>query len=114
MANSVLITPYFEKKYKRFAKKFTSLDDELLALESDLKANPKLGESLGANMYKIRLASKDKGKWKSGGFRVITYLVQELQNSCAIYLITIFDKSEESTITKTTLQQLVKTIFETK
>ena len=86
MANSVLITPYFEKKYKRFAKKFTSLDDELLALESDLKANPKLGESLGANIYKIRLASKDKGRGKSGGFRVITYLVQELQNSCAIYL----------------------------
>jgi mRNA-degrading endonuclease RelE of RelBE toxin-antitoxin system len=74
MANRVTTTPYFETKYKKFAKKFPSLGDELIELEKELEENPKIGDSLGANIYKVRLASKDKGKGKSGGFRIITYL----------------------------------------
>jgi hypothetical protein len=104
-------TPYFEGKYKRLSKKFPSLSSELEGLEADLMRNSKIGESLGANLYKIRLASKDKGKGKSGGFRVITYLVQENKDSLEIFLITIFDKTEESSISATTLKKLVKTIF---
>ena len=112
MRNKVTPTPYFERKYKRFSKKFPSLSSELEDLEQELLSNPKLGEPLGANLYKIRLASQDKGKGKSGGFRVITYLVQELKDSYEIFLITIIDKSEESTISKAALLLLVKKIFE--
>ncbi len=111
MANSVIPTPFFESKYKRLAKKFPSLGIELVNLEKDLINNPKLGESLGADLYKIRLPAKDKGKGKSGGFRVITYLVKEFQNSHEIYLITIFDKSEEVSISKSLLLKIVKSIF---
>ena len=85
MANRVTPTPYFENKYKRFSKKFLSLDSELEELETELKENPELGEPLGANLYKVRLASKDKGKGKSGGFRVITYLIQENKSSYDIF-----------------------------
>ena len=111
MANFVIPTPYFESKVKRLARKFPSLGSELVNLEKELTDNPKLGEPMGSNIYKIRVAAKDKNKGKSGGFRVITYLVQELQNSYEIYLITIFDKSEEASIPKTVLQKLVKSIF---
>ena len=111
MANFVIPTPFFESKYKRLARKFPSLGIELVNLEKDLINNPKLGESLGSNLYKIRLSAKDKGKGKSGGFRVITYLVQEFQNSFEIYLITIFDKSEEASISKSLLIKIVKSIF---
>ena len=104
-------TPYFEGKYKRLSKKFLSLSGELEGLEADLMKNSKMGESLGADLYKIRLASKDKGKGKSGGFWVITYLVQENKDSLEIFLITIYDKTEESSISATTLKKLVKTIF---
>src|ERR1035437_8336584 len=101
MGNKITPTPYFENKYKRFSillKRDPSLSDELEELEKELLENPKLGEPLGADLYKIRLASKDKGKGKSGGFRVITYLVQENKDSLEIFLITIFDKTEESSI----------------
>lgn len=111
MANKVIPTPYFETKYKRFSKKFPSLDNELQELENELINNPEVGESLGSNLYKIRLASKDKGRGKSGGFRVITYLVQELENSTEIFLITIYDKSEESSISTLILKKLIKSIF---
>ncbi len=111
MATKIIPTPIFESKYKRLSKKFPSLGRELEELENNLLENPELGEPLGANLYKIRLASKDKGKGKSGGFRVITYLLQENSNSNEIFLITIYDKSEDSTITKSNLQRLVKAIF---
>jgi len=54
---------------------------------------------------------KDKGKGKSGGFRIITYVVKVFQQSFEIYLITIFDKSEEESIPKPVLLKLVKSIF---
>jgi hypothetical protein len=49
-----------------------------------LICNPKLGQSLGSNLYKIRLSASDKGKGKSGGFRLITYLIQEHQRQNVI------------------------------
>jgi len=73
--------------------------------------NAELGEPLGANLYKIRLASSDKGKGKSGGFRIITYLVREKENICEIFLIIIYDKSEEGSIKKPLLLKLAKSIL---
>jgi len=39
-----------------------------------LEENPQLGTLITENVYKVRLASKSKGKGKSGGFRIINYL----------------------------------------
>jgi hypothetical protein len=57
------------------------------------------------------LASKSKGGGKSGGFRVITYLISEREDGIDIHLITMFDKSEESNIQKETLVKIVKQLF---
>jgi hypothetical protein len=111
MKNKIIVTPFFESKYKRLAKKFPSLSDELQKLAKELINNPKLGVPLGEGLYKIRLAIKEKVRGKSGGFRVITYLIQEVNNSSEIYLITIYDKSEDETISKNMLIKLVKSIF---
>jgi len=75
MPNNVTLTPRFESRYKRFAKKFASLEHEVDALVADLTETPTLGTSMGAGLYKTRLAVKSKGKGKSGGFRVVSYLV---------------------------------------
>jgi hypothetical protein len=111
MANQVIPTPYFESRLKKFLKKFPSLKDELVELELLLLENPETGRDLGSGIFKIRLASKSKGKGKSGGFRVITYLVQHTETGNEIYLITIYDKSEEEAIDKKELKELIKAIF---
>jgi mRNA-degrading endonuclease RelE of RelBE toxin-antitoxin system len=112
MPNKVFTTPIFETKFKRLSKKFSSIGDELDALEEELKENPKLGTQISGNIYKVRLASSDKGKGKSGGFRIITYLLEEDKRSTEIYLVTIYDKSEESSIKKAELVKLIKSIFQ--
>jgi hypothetical protein len=111
MANEVIITPYFEARYKRLAKKFVSLEADMDNLVNQLTEVPVIGQSLGTGLYKIRLAVESKGGGKSGGFRVITYLVNQTNEGTDIYLITIYDKSEESSINKDKLHKLVKEIF---
>ena len=67
-----------------------------------------MGESLGAGLYKIRLASKSKGKGKSGGFRIINYIISPSKEDIDITILTIYDKSEDSTMKKNVLVKMVK------
>jgi hypothetical protein len=112
MPNSVTLTPHFESRYKRFAKKFSSLETEIDALIADLTETPTLGKSLGSSLYKIRIAVKSKGKGKSGGFRIVSYLVNRTEDNTEIFLLTLYDKSEDSSISKETLLDMVKTLSE--
>ena len=98
----------FDKEYKRLSKKYHSLFGEIRELGEALKLNPKQGKPLGANLFKIRLASASKGKGKRGGFRVITYYLEETKDESILYLTTIYDKSEVSDIPKSQLLQLLK------
>ena len=75
METKVIYTEEFEKDVKKFLKKFPTLAEELLVFEESLIENPMQGISLGAGLYKVRVASESKSKGKSGGFRVINYLV---------------------------------------
>lgn len=99
---------HFARRLKRLAKKYISLSSELADLEKHLEENPRLGTTLGAGLYKIRLASKSKGKGKSSGFRVITYYVERVGDDEVVYLVTIYDKSEEDSIDKDELLAIVQ------
>ncbi len=96
---------------KRFSKKFPSLNRELLELKKILLENPKSGVLITENTYKIRLASSDKNSGKSGGFRIITYLIDEKEDGVEINLMLIYDKSEESSITKSEIIKIIKKYF---
>jgi len=112
MSNNVVFTEIFEKYFKRYSKKYHSLKTDLDELINKLLENPKLGTDLGNNLYKIRLAVKSKNKGKSGGFRVVTFLITENNDNVEINLIIIYDKSEISDIPKKELIEIVKQIFD--
>jgi mRNA-degrading endonuclease RelE of RelBE toxin-antitoxin system len=109
MGNKVIVTPNFKKEAKSLLKKYPSLKNELISLEQQLINNPATGTPLGSGAYKIRLAVKSKGKGKSGGMRVITYV--EISISAAdpssIFLLSIYDKSETSSISKDEIIRLI-------
>ncbi|WP_291102601.1 MULTISPECIES: hypothetical protein [unclassified Flavobacterium] len=111
MKNKIFTVPLFDSRYKRFVKKFPTLEEELTTLQELLLENPKMGILLTTNIYKIRVPNKDNQRGKSGGFRIITYLVEETKDNYEINLLTIYDKSEESTISKSTLLKIVKQYF---
>jgi mRNA-degrading endonuclease RelE of RelBE toxin-antitoxin system len=104
MSYNVKSIPKFEKELKRLAKKYVSLKTEYIELVQSLKEKPNQGIPLGNDCFKIRLAIASKGKGKSGGARVITYLKVSLTT---VYLLTIFDKSEKEIIPDKELQSLL-------
>jgi len=107
MNYKVSTLPIFDKQAKRLSKKYASLKKELAQLMNDLEENPELGIAIGKGFYKIRLAIASKGRGKSGGARVVTY-VKVIEST--VYLIAIYDKSVQSTITDSVLDELFKLI----
>ena len=95
MSYDVIATPDAVRDAKRLGKKYASFKVDLNALIDSLTTNPKRGESLGKDCYKIRLAIKSKNRGKSGGARIISCVkvVDEI-----VYLLAIYDKSEADTI----------------
>jgi hypothetical protein len=105
---SVITIAVFERQAKRLVKKYPSLKHELTELIQLLKKVPEQqGTPLGNDCYKIRIAIASKGRGKSGGARVITHL-QVVQSK--VYLLSIYDKSEQGNITDKELQGLIKLI----
>ena len=102
---NIIATEPFARKLKKLAKKYRSLKEDLLPLLNELETNPTLGIPLGKDCYKIRLSISSKGKGKSGGARIITY-VRVINKS--VFLIDIFDKSEQSNITEKELIMLIE------
>ncbi len=81
------------------------MKSDLAKLEQVLETNPESGTSLGGGFFKIRLAIKSKNKGKRGGGRVIT---SYLSKDKVLYLLTIYDKSDQETISEETIDTLMK------
>ena len=93
--------PEFERELRRLAKRYRSIKDDYALLLNDLKVNPTMGVDLGDGIRKVRMAISSKGKGKSAGARVITYnVITHTTKEGRVILVTIYDKSEQSNITK--------------
>ena len=103
----VIITKTFEPVFKRLSKRHRSLNKDLAKLIEQLRENPLLGTSLGHNMRKIRLPISSKQRGKSGGARVITYVVT-IEVASKVLLLTIYDKADRSSISERDLYDLLK------
>jgi len=104
---SVIPSDKFKREAKRLIKKFPSLKQELGDLNATLENAPETGTPLGNDTYKIRLAIKSKGKGKSGGARVITYVVTDDKE---VYLLTIYDKSEFDSVDDKTIKAIIESL----
>jgi mRNA-degrading endonuclease RelE of RelBE toxin-antitoxin system len=109
MSFKVIATIPFERKLKRLTKKFPSLKKDLAEIFEGLSSNPEQGTPIGKNCYKIRIAISSKGKGKSGGARLITYvrIVKEI-----VFLLDIYDKSDQSSISDNELKLLIDLLAE--
>ena len=104
---SIIPSGKFKKEAKRLQKKFPSLKQELAELGVTLTKAPKTGTPLGNDTFKIRIAIKSKGKGKSGGARIITYVVTDNKE---VYLLTIYDKSEYDIVDDKTIKNIIETL----
>jgi len=102
----IVTTDDFERNFKRLSKKYHSLKDDYEILINELLKNPTMGDDLGNNTRKVRMAIASKNRGKSCGARVITFNVLVDMVNTKIYLLTIYDKGEHDSISKKEIAQL--------
>lgn len=105
MSYNIVPTDNFKKEVKRLVKKYASLKSELEKLNDELEENPTLGTNLGNDIYKIRLAIASKGKGKSGGARVMSF-VKVIDTK--VYLFSIYNKGDKDSISDKEIQEILK------
>ena len=97
----------FDKQAKRLAKKYASFKHDLIVLIQSLSLAPDQGAALGNGFYKIRIAVTSKGKGKSGGARIITFVKVQKET---VFLLSVYDKSEQENISEKELNTLFRKI----
>lgn len=95
MSYKIIPTKIFEKELKALKRKYPSVKEDIQQVLESLQNNPNAGIPLGYDCFKIRVSIRSKGKGKSGGGRLITCVKV---TGRMIYLVSIYDKSEQETI----------------
>ena len=90
MSYEVKILKTAQKDVKKLYRKYKNIKNDLLSLIEILESNPKRGIHLGKNFYKIRIKNSDNSKGKSGGYRVIYYLLNENNE---VWILKVYSKS---------------------
>lgn len=100
----------FKRQFKRLAKKYRSLNEDLRAWKIEMLENPLMGSDLGSGVRKVRMSIASKGKGKSGSARILTLHVLVKENGMKITLLTIYDKGEISSVTEEYIKYLIQQI----
>lgn len=90
-----LILPHFKKQLKQLSKKYRYLKSEVIAVLESF--NRVQHQSLGHNLYKVRIKSKDIKRGKDKSFRLVIFVI-EVQKY--IVPITVYYKGDRKDITK--------------
>jgi mRNA-degrading endonuclease RelE of RelBE toxin-antitoxin system len=109
MNYEVIAIDKFKKDAKRLVKKYPSLRQEIILLGEQLALNPTLGIPIGNDCYKIRLSIGSKGRGKSGGARVVTFVFFK---KAEVYLLSVYDKSEKETLPSVEIFEIVSRLID--
>ena len=101
-------TPDFAHELKHLAKRYPSMKDDYRNFLDALRKSPLQGEPLGKHLRKVRFPIASKVKGKSGGARVITHTVLVETDGADITLVTVYDKSDQASISNRELKLLMK------
>lgn len=107
MSFEIIPTPDFARSLKVLAKRHKSLKQDMSVFVSSLKENPLQGTEIAPNIRKVRLTITSKGKGKSGGARIITYIMAVSEDAGNVYLIDIYDKSDYDTVDVSVLKKMI-------
>ncbi len=104
---NVETTDVFKKNIKKLSKKYRHIKKDFLPLIEELEAGQFRGSPISGfnnELYKVRVPSSDQQKGKSGGFRLIYYVVIDDKE---IVLLTMYAKAKRTNIRKNEIQAIL-------
>lgn len=113
MSCEIITIENFDRQAKKLAKHYVSFRNDFAKLLDELHKNPLAGTDLGGGIRKIRMSIESKGKGKHNGARVISYTANVIvqSNEGQLILLSVYDKSNQSTISDSEIKRL-KGLFE--
>ena len=94
----------YKKALKKLSKIYKNINSDVKRYLETINSKEDLGVELKSNIFKVRIANRDKNKGKSSGYRLISYLAV-VENE--LHLLYIYDKSKLSNITEKELDELI-------
>ena len=110
MNYEIVLSDSFKVAIRRLKKRYRHVVDDLEIVVDVLQERPDLGEVIpgGHGVRKVRVANRDAKRGKSGGYRVLYYLIDEPQK--LIHLLLIYSKSEKEDTDIKEIEQLLKQV----
>ena len=99
-------TPGFVRKLERLARKYPAVIDTIQEFKTQLAQDERPGSviaGVGHDVYKARLPNRSARRGKSGGFRVVYYVV--FANS--VTLLTIYSKTEQPDMLPSEIRRII-------
>ncbi len=112
MTYEVLLTKTFQDSLKMLKKKYPSAKDDLFKTIHNLENDPTIGVAIqgwDSKVWKVRTASSDAKRGKSGGFRTIYYWESF---SSKVYLLFTYAKSQQIDVKKRSLEKVLKELLD--
>jgi mRNA-degrading endonuclease RelE of RelBE toxin-antitoxin system len=103
----ILLTPDFQIQLRKLAKRYRNIRADLQPLFDDLERGNCPGDQIPGTTYtvfKVRIKNSDIQKGKSSGYRVI----YQLRDTLCILLVTLYSKSDETTLTASEIRDIIK------
>lgn len=98
----------FDRNFHKLRKHYKSLVKDFQRFIEQLQEQSITGKEVIAGVFKYRMAISSKGKGKSGGARIISCEVILCSSVKEITLLSIYDKSEKSSISESEIKDLQK------
>jgi mRNA-degrading endonuclease RelE of RelBE toxin-antitoxin system len=98
----------FDKSLKHLKKRYPKIAMDLIKSFDQLEANPSVGMVIphDFSIRKLRVASSDMQRGKSGGFRLLYKLTIEVANRTIVTLLYLYAKTEQSDVSTELLETL--------
>jgi mRNA-degrading endonuclease RelE of RelBE toxin-antitoxin system len=103
----VITSPHFVRDLRQLRKKYRNIRDDFAPLFTNLQTGETPGDQVpgtGYTVFKVRLASRDMQRGKSGGFRVIYYL----QLADRVVLLIIYAKAQQENIDPLVIAAIIR------
>jgi mRNA-degrading endonuclease RelE of RelBE toxin-antitoxin system len=108
MSYEVVLCDSFKRAVKQFKKRYPNVTSDVSRAIQQLQDTPDAGDVIrgGKGTRKFRVENSDINKGKSGGYRMLYYVVDHPAN--VIYMITLYAKSDREDIPKNEVIELLK------
>lgn len=110
MTYKVILSTTFKRSLRRLKRRYPHVQDDMSEAVTLLQKSPRLGVVIpnGHGVRKMRVRNRDARRGKSGGYRLIYYVVDEPQEQ--LTLLFAYSKSDRSDVSQAELQTFLEAL----